>query len=481
VARRYSFPHMKAVLREAREQVLSTPAPFVLGVVALIAALVLGWGWWVLGLAILIPTGIAVYQRPQRGILILVALLPFDGIMKALGPGWLNPWKQVLILGLLLLTFLCPPEARAQEKRKFPSWVLPFAVLLVMGLLSAVFVDPNTALIGLRLSYFSALIGLTIWRCPLDRRERDHLVTIFVVMGIVTSVVGLWQQAVGHAYLHDLGYEYDENIRFTSGLQLRSFSTFNLPFSFGFYLMLVFLIGLPMSLAEPRRLRSKIFFLSIPLLSLGLLFSFVRGAMLGLAIGLLYLAFHRYKLLVYGIPFVFVAALFIPSGANVSNAVFSSSSFADRTVSWSQRLDQFADNPIVGTGIGTTGAAAEKAAFENNQDPNATYVPDNSWLKVAFEIGVFGLWLFVIWIIMAFLYTRRAERRVEGIDKDFVAGATAQIVAVMVGALVATYFELTPMDQLFWVMITIVATMAPQALDGSPLVSSPASTPRSTP
>ncbi len=465
---------MKGVLRESRDQVLSTPAPFVVGVVLLIAALILGLGWWVLGLAILIPTGLAVYQRPQRGILILVALLPFDGALKVLGPGFFNPWKQVLILALLILTFLCPPEARAQEKRRMPSWILPFAGLLILGLVSAVFVDPNTALIGLRLSYFSALIGLTIWRCPLSRRERDHLVTIFMVMGVITSLVGLWQQVVGHEYLHTLGYAYDDNIRFTSGLQLRSFSTFNLPFSFGFYLMLVILIGLPMSLAEPKRLRSKLFFLSIPLMSVALLFSFVRGAMLGLAIGLLYLAFHRYKLLVYGIPFVIVAALFIPSGANVSSAVFSSSSFADRTTSWSTRLDQFADNPIVGTGIGTTGAAAEKAAFENNQDPNATYVPDNSWLKVAFELGIFALWLFVIWIISAFLYTRAAERRVEGIDKDFVSGVTAQLIAVMVSAIVATYFELTPMDQLFWVMITIVATMAPHLVADPAVVTTPA-------
>jgi O-antigen ligase len=442
--------------------VLSTPAPFVIGVVVLIAALVLGWGWWVLGLAILVPTALAVYQRPQRGVLILVALLPFDGMLKALGPGFFNPWKQVLILGLLIATFLCPPEARAQEKRKMPTWIWPFAVLLAMGLLSAVFVDANTALTGLRLSYFSAIIGLTIWRCPLNRRERDHVVTIFVLLGIVTSLVGLWQQAVGHEYLHSLGYEYEDNIRFTSGMTLRSFSTFNLPFSFGFYLMLVFLIALPMSLAEPKRIRSKIFFLSIPLLSLGLLFSFVRGAMLGLAIGLLYLAFHRYKLLVYGIPIVLVAALFIPSGANVSNAVFSSTSFNARTASWGDRIDQFAESPIFGTGIGTTGAAAEKAAFLNNQDPDATYYPDNSWLKVAFELGVFALWFFFIFLISVFLYTRKAERRVEGIDKDFITGVTAQLLAIMISALVATYLELAPMDQLFWVMITIVATMAPQ-------------------
>jgi hypothetical protein len=50
---------MKAVLRESREQVLSTPAPFVLGVVVLIAALVLGYGWWVHVLEIMIHTVIS--------------------------------------------------------------------------------------------------------------------------------------------------------------------------------------------------------------------------------------------------------------------------------------------------------------------------------------------------------------------------------------------------------------------------------------
>ncbi len=40
-------------------------------------------------------------------------------------------------------------------------------------------------------------------------------------------------------------------------------------------------------------------------------------------------------------------------------------------------------------------------------------------------------------------------------------GVEAQLLSIMVGALVATYFELVPMDQLFWMMIAIVATMAP--------------------
>ena len=458
---------MAAVIAEMRRNPIRAPWLFGAGVGIVAVALIFGYGWIVLGITVLVPATMAIAERPQRGVLVLAAVLPFDGMLHVLGPAWTAPWKQVFILALFVATFLCPPEARAQVRRKVPPWVLAFCALLAIGLVSAFFKDRNTALVGLRLSYFSAFITLTVWRCPFTRRDRDHLVSVFLALSIITSAIGMWQQAVGHAYLHTLGYGYTENIRFTSGFTMRSFSTFNLPFPFGFFLMLAILIGFPMALAEPRRIRSKIFFISLPLVATALLYTFVRGAMLGTAVGLLYLAFHRYKFLVYGIPIVLVAALFIPAGSNLTGAVFSSNSLQDRTVSWNDRFDRFAGNPL-GTGIGTTGAAAEKAAKLNSLDPNATYVPDNTWLKVLFELGVFGLWMFVAMLASMFLFTRFVERRSDGIDRDFVNGATAQLLAVFMAALVATYLELTPMDQLFWLMAGVVATITPVLADAAP-------------
>jgi O-antigen ligase len=451
---------MGAAVRDLRHHRVALPSLFAVGVVLLAAAMVLGWVLWVGALAILVPTVLAVYHRPQRGVLILAALLPFDGIIQVFGPGWADGWKQVFILTLLVLTFLCAPEARSTGRRKLPGWVWAFAALLAIGLVSATTVDQTTGLIGLRISYFSAFLAIAIWRCPLNRRERDHLVSIFIVMAIVTSLVGMWQQAVGHQYLADLGYTYDDQIRFTVGLTLRSFSTFDLPFSFGFYLMLAILIGLPMSMAEPKRLRSKVFFLALPLIGVAMLYTFVRGAMLGLAIGLLYLAFHRYKVLVFGIPLVLAAALFIPAGATLTTAVFGATSLGDRTTSWNDRLDLIADNPF-GTGIGTTGAAADRSALLKNENPDLTFQPDNSYLKVTFELGVIGLWLLVMMLVSMIIYERSVEKRVSGIDVDFVVGCTAQLVALAAGSLVATYLELVPMDQLFFMMAAVVATMAP--------------------
>jgi putative inorganic carbon (hco3(-)) transporter len=451
---------MGAVLRDLRQRPVTLPSLFAVGLTALIVALVLGWTMWVAGLAILVPTLLISYNRPQRGILIFAFLLPFDGVIKVLGPAQADSWKQVFIAFLLVLTYLCPPEAKAPRGRKMPGWVPAFIGLLALGIASAFFVDQTTAVVGLRISYFSVLLAVVVWRCPLNRRERDQLVSIFMFLGFFTAVVGIWQQVVGHAYLNSLGYAYDENIRFTVGDTLRSFSTFNLPFSFGFYLMLAVLISLPVALAEPSRTRSKLFFASLPIVALGLLFSFVRGAMLGLAIGLLYLAFHRYKFLVWGIPLVLVAALFVPAGATLTSAVFGSKSLGVRTASWQDRVELIVEHPF-GSGIGTTGAAADKTLDIKKLDRDLAFQPDNSYLKVTFELGVLGLWLLLLMLISMFLFTRAVERRVTGIDKDFIAGVSAQFLAIMASSLVATYLELVPMDQLFWLMIAAVATMAP--------------------
>jgi O-antigen ligase len=464
---------MVAALRDLRHRPVAVAVPGVLivGAGALVVGFVLGFGPWIAFLALLAPIAALSYQRPQRGVLIFAAILPFDGMIKVLGPGILGSWKQGFIVALLALTFVCPDDARAVGRRKLPGWVVALGALLALSLVSALFIDRTTAITGLRISYFSLLFAWVVWRCPLTRKDRDHLVSVFMVMAFVTSVVGIWQQLVGAEYLADLGYEYNENIRFTVGFTLRSFSTFNLPFSFGFYLMIAVLIALPMALADPSRLRSKLFFLSMPVIAGGLLYSFVRGAMFGLAIGLLYLAFHRYKLLIWGIPLVLVAALFVPAGATLTGAVFGSNSLGDRTSSWSQRIDQVAEHPF-GTGIGTTGAAADRTAILKKTDRDLAFQPDNSYLKVTFELGVFGLWLFVMMLVSMFLYTRGVERRVSGIDRDFITGVSAQYLAIMSASLVATYFELVPMDQLFWLMIAVVATMMPPIHAEQPAIGS---------
>ena len=57
---------------------------------------------------------------------------------------------------------------------------------------------------------------------------------------------------------------------------MRSWSTFTQPFPFAFYVMLVVLIGIPCALAQPKRLRSRLFWLATPLYVLGIVSALVR-------------------------------------------------------------------------------------------------------------------------------------------------------------------------------------------------------------
>ena len=68
-------------------------------------------------------------------------------------------------------------------------------------------------------------------------------------IGTLAAAYGVVQQILGHARLHELGYEYNSVLRFNGGF-LRSVSTFALPFSFGFYMMMVIVICLPVALSD---------------------------------------------------------------------------------------------------------------------------------------------------------------------------------------------------------------------------------------
>lgn len=445
---------------------LDLPTSLALTGGVVVASLGVMTGLWpyLIFLAVLIPLALIIVKRPQTGILIFAALLPFDGLHYiAPIPAWAEGWKAVFILGLLIATFICPSDARGAPGRRLPGWVPAVAALFAIAVLTVPMVGMGTALIGLRISFFNVLIAVAVWRCPLDRDDRDRLINIFIGVAIITSIYGIYQQFVGHAQLAAWGYPYNEVIRFASGWRLRSFSTFNQPFPFAFYLMLTVLLALPRAIADPKRLRNRIFLLSLPLIGVAIVLAYVRGAWLGLGIGLLYLAFHRYKILVAFIPLAFAALLFMPGGSSFTNAALQSNSLNVRTTSWADRGGAVWSNPI-GDGIGTTGAAAAKVA--TTAAPTAlgvnTFQADNAYLKVGLEIGVAGLWLFIALLVSAFLTGRYVEKRVEEEDKHFAAGWSAQVLGIIGACFVASYFEMIPMDALFWLMLAIVSTMAPR-------------------
>lgn len=433
--------------------------PMLAANLALGLALVTGRAVPVLVLAVVLPILVAVVGRPQRGILLLAALVPFNGLLLiAPLPPLAAAWKEALVLVTLASTFVGPPGARGPTGHRLPAWWPAVAGLLALGSASALVVGGIQGLVGLKVTFFYILVAVIVWRCPLDERERDLLVTILMVAGVLTAAVGVVQQLVGAERLYELGYEYNTTIRTTGGF-LRAFSTFNQPFGFAFFLMLSLLIGIPQAFSEPKRLRNRLFVLCLPVVGLGLVFTFVRGAWIGVALGLAYIGWTRHHLLLLALPLVAVSLPFLPS--EVATPVLSGSSSAERVSSWQDRISEVGTHPA-GAGIGATGSASEKVA--TLREDADIYQPDNYYMKIALELGVVGLWLLLLLLTSAFLSARVAARQLSSRDRDLSLGVAAMVLAAAAASFVATYFEIFPMDVYFWLLISVVATTDPGRL-----------------
>ena len=416
----------------------------------------------VIALALAIPALVALLQRPQRGILMLVIGAPLSGLLVFVPhSGLVEGWKQFVVLLMLAGTFLGPPESPSLKARPRPSWVIGLVPLLAMGALSGIAVGPARAFFGLRQYFFYLLAAWAIWRRPPNGKERDHIVTALMVVGVLEGFYALFQQYIGPERLHQLGYAYNDTITFI-GPRMRSFGTFQQPFGFAFFEMIVLLIAIPHVLAEPSRPRSRWFLLFAPICLLGWAAAVIRGAILGLAVGIAYLGVGRYRVLLLTIPAALVVVLLLPS--RLVAPALSSSSSQQRVSGWSENVRSLTLHPF-GIGVGATGSAAVKVRAETEGASteatagDSTYEPDNSWFKILLELGVLALWFFVLVVTAICSSTHQAAKKLDGVDAAFARGVTAMVLAAMAAAFVSSYFDIFPMDLFFWMFVAVVACM----------------------
>ncbi len=148
-----------------------------------------------------------------------------------------------------------------------------------------------------------------------------------------------------------------------------------------------------------------------------------------------------------------VTLLVLPT--EVVTPALSSDSSQERVSAWDQNLAAIVEHPL-GVGLGSSGAAAEFTA-ETLGDRRPTFQPDNYYFKTTYELGILGLWLLGLLLATAFVSARDSARSATGADAALAAAAAAMALAVAGASLVASYFEIFPMDLYFWVLVSIVA------------------------
>ena len=220
----------------------------------------------------------------------------------------------------------------------------------------------------------------------------------------------------------------------------------------------------------------------------GLLSSIVRAAMVGLAVGLFFLWWHRFRQLAHLAAPGLVFLLLLPP--NVFGTFLSSTSLGQRSTGWSDTVDRILAAPF-GNGIGATGSAAERTASLGGES-ESLYQPDNYYFKTVFELGPLGLWMLVLLLISAFLYALAVSRALHAVDladavgagrpqsarvdppsaadeadrqvrqdAALAAGIAATLLAGGAASVFATYLEIFPIDLHFWLFLGVLTSLAP--------------------
>ena len=112
-------------------------------------------------------SGSLIAQRPQRGVLLLVASVPYWGLDAVLPIP--SGWKEALALYTLAWTVLSI-AGKPRPHPRLPKVVQPFLAYFAIACGSAILIRGAQAEIGLKIGFFWALMAVMVWLRPLDSR-----------------------------------------------------------------------------------------------------------------------------------------------------------------------------------------------------------------------------------------------------------------------------------------------------------------------
>jgi len=346
--------------------------------------------------------------------IILLALTPLHGLLSTFllyklelvnyaGVSLLiAAWKELLV-GLLAVIAVVSCLVKRREMTGVQWFIIGFvAVGLIVSLINWQQVSLTQFIWGARTewSFLVLLFALVFLMREWTKQQVATLVKVAIGTGVVVLIWGLLVQLVGAEFLVNLGYRNDWSTFYLDqapafcqkegGVDFcRMQSTFVGPNRYAAYL----LVMLPLFWFGIKRTWQKYLLVLLGVISLGLTLSSTAWMALGLMV-VVYLAwFYRRLWLKYwkviggvGVVVVLVGGvLAIIFGNRVLDAS-GSEHFVRTLAAW----HTFVENPL-GFGVGTAGPASYKVGDG--------FIPENWYLQVAVNTGIFGLVMFMaIWV-----------------------------------------------------------------------------------
>lgn len=259
---------------------------------------------------------------------------------------------------------------------------------------------------------------------------------------------------------------YDREFQIGDGV-VRAFAWMVNPNFYSEYLVLMIAIAIAVVVSERRWLRIAAIGIGV-LLALALAFTYTRGSWIGLAAGLVVMAFLVDRRLLIALAGFACLLLLVPgvAGRALSTFIFEGSS-VDRLNLWQMAVDIIRNHPVIGVGVGGYLDAFRTAAAS---DPSflvgdLRMTPHNSILLTTAETGIAGgivfSWLLARAARLGPMFARRfgPDRRSALVN----ASLTVGIVAFVCNSMVSNSFQHPQAVVFFWLLVALLSANAGRA------------------
>jgi len=362
------------------------------------------------------------------GVYILLAYMPFHLFLSrwlSLYTGGLGQWaagKDILTLMLLVLALFI-----AFKDKLFKSKPLLIATLLMVayGITHLLFIifdreDQHTRSFIIATLYngriFAYLFIGIVAALSIERLELRRLTRLLIIVSTITCLFAFVQYLLPKDLMEHFGYSIERGVKPSFFIDdkpgfPRVMSTVRDPNSYGAYLIV------PITLLWGVFIKGSYHKLKIAGLllahMLALFLTFSRGAWLGAILSLLITSFylyrnklwrlwHRHKLIIIALGVVVIAGTLVFRNTYVFQNVIlhsdKSTVMADpnelRVQLQTQATDGILDDPE-GHGPGTAGLVSIG-------NPNGTFLTENYFLQIGYEVGLTGLVLFLMLLVLTY-------------------------------------------------------------------------------
>ncbi|HEY1409793.1 MAG TPA: O-antigen ligase family protein [Promineifilum sp.] len=442
------------------------------GVTAVLAGVVLAFGGPIAGLAVMLGglSALLVLRNNELGFFAVIAtvcLLPFATLPIDVG---VTPTFLDFALGSAIVVWFLGIVTGRRRRLVTAPVVIPLLLFMIVAVFAFIFGLANGPLTPTLLRKFAELLlslGFVIIVIDYCRewRQLERLTKVLLLMGTAAAIIaiGLWliPDTAANDLLNQLtrlGYPGGWVIRYIEEnpeLSERAIGTSVDPNSLGGLLLMIGALVGPQVVTRKPLFRRPITWVMAGLVFVALVLTFSRGAMLGLAAGLGFVAVARYRRL---IPYMALAALLLLVLPVTQGYIGRfAEGFQGTDLATQMRFGEYKDAliligryPVFGVG------------FAGAPDIDLYLAVASVYFTIAGRMGLFGLLAFlaVVGTLFGYAFMYRKAARADELGGAIWLGLHAAVA----GALVAGMFDhyLFNMDfhhavTIFWMILGMAA------------------------